>query len=60
VTKVVVQDRGYWLRDEFWQEATDAGCDATLVEMRNGVLTTRTIRREEFAARFGVGLWRGR
>ena len=52
MTKVVIQGRDYWLRDEFWQETRDAESQATLVEIRNGILTTRTMSRDEFAARF--------
>jgi len=52
MTKVVVQGRDYWLRDEFWQETRDAGFEPLLVEIRNGVVTTRAINRDEFAAQF--------
>jgi hypothetical protein len=52
MTKVVVQGRDYWLREEFWQETRDAGFEPLLVENKNGVLTTRTIGRDEFATRF--------
>ena len=52
MTKVVVQDRGYWLRDEFWRETREAGFEATLVEIKNGNVTTRAMTREDFAARF--------
>ncbi|MFO0847109.1 MAG: relaxase domain-containing protein [Gemmataceae bacterium] len=52
MTKVVHQGGGYWLRDEFWQDAVAAGCEPLLVEVRSGVLTTRPITRAEFAARF--------
>jgi len=52
MTKVVVQGRDYWLRDEFWQETRDAGFEPLLVEIKNGVVTTRAIHRDEFAARF--------
>lgn len=52
MTKVVIQDRGYWLGESFWRDADAAGCAATLVEVENGVLTARAITREEFAARF--------
>jgi hypothetical protein len=52
MTKVVIQGREYWLREEFWQEARDAGFEAILVEIKNGIITTRTISRDEFAARF--------
>lgn len=52
MTKVVFQDRGYWLRNEFWQETRDSGFEATLVEFKDGKLATRTISRSEFAAQF--------
>jgi hypothetical protein len=52
VTKVVIQSRDYWLRDEFWQEAAESGVEPTLVEVKNGVASSRPITRAEFAARF--------
>ncbi len=52
MTKVVVQGRGYWLRDEFWQDARVAGCVPLLVAFPDGVPTLRRILRDEFAARF--------
>jgi hypothetical protein len=52
MTKIVIQDRRYWLRDEFWQETRDSGFEATFVELKNGQFATRAIRREEFAAMF--------
>jgi hypothetical protein len=52
MTKVVVQGRDYWLREEFWQEARDAGFEPLHVELKNGILTTRPISRQEFAVKF--------
>ena len=51
MTKVVFQSLYYWLAKYFWQEAKDAGVEPMRIELRNGVVVTRTITRDEFAVR---------
>ena len=50
--KVVFQGRDYWLDPNFWNELKASGLDPVLVERRNGVVTIRTMARDEFQTRF--------
>ena len=50
--KVVFQSADYWLDAKFWDELQASGLDPVLVERRNGVVTIRTLARDEFQTRF--------
>lgn len=52
MTNVVFQDVSYCLRDEFWQETSDAGFEPFVAEYKDGKFITRPLTREEFATRF--------
>ncbi len=52
MTKVVFQGQAYWLDAKFWDELQASGLDPVLVERRTGVVTVRTLARDEFQTRF--------
>ena len=50
--KVVFQDRGYWLSEEFWQEAELSGHSASLVQSVDRQQFVQPITKAEFAKLF--------
>ena len=50
--KVVFQGQAYWLEDTFFNDLKASGLDPVLVERRNGVVSMRTMARDEFLSCF--------